>query len=155
MPMLHAQSCLTLCDPMACCPPGSSVHGILQARILEWVAISSSRGSSQLRDQTHISCVSWMVGWILYHWASREAHPVWPTLNAVFRGRSWKDFFFFSGGNVNIGLNSPNLRREISACDYSTRSFHTSTLCISGPIWMPLGQSISILTVLPIGLESF
>ena len=43
---------LTLCDPMDCRPPGSSVHGILQARILEWVALPSSRASSQLRDQT-------------------------------------------------------------------------------------------------------
>ena len=42
-----AQLCLTLCDPMDCNPPGSSIHGILQARILEWVAVSSSRGSSQ------------------------------------------------------------------------------------------------------------
>ena len=45
-----AQSCLTLCDPMDCSPPGSSVHGILQARTLEWVAMPSSRGSSQPRD---------------------------------------------------------------------------------------------------------
>ena len=44
------QSCLTLCDPMDCSPPGSSVHGILQARILEWVAMPSSRGTSQPRD---------------------------------------------------------------------------------------------------------
>ena len=44
-----AQSCLTLCDPTGYSPPGSSVHGILQARILEWVAIPSSRGSSQAR----------------------------------------------------------------------------------------------------------
>ena len=51
MCVLVAKSCLTLCDPMDCGPPGSSVHGILQARILEWVAISFSRGSSQLRDQ--------------------------------------------------------------------------------------------------------
>ena len=43
---LVTQLCLTLCDPMDCSPPGSSVHGILQARIVEWVAISSSRGSS-------------------------------------------------------------------------------------------------------------
>ena len=50
-----AQSCLTLCDPVDCSPPGSSVHGILQARILKWVAISSSRGSSQPRDRTHVS----------------------------------------------------------------------------------------------------
>ena len=44
------QSCPTLCDPMDCSPPGSSVHGILQARILEWIAISSSRGSSRPSD---------------------------------------------------------------------------------------------------------
>ena len=50
--VLVAQSCPTLCDPMDCSPPGSSVHGILQARILEWVAISFSRGSSQPRDKT-------------------------------------------------------------------------------------------------------
>ena len=46
-----AQSCATLCDPMDCDPPGSSVHGILQARILEWVAISFSRGSSPPKDE--------------------------------------------------------------------------------------------------------
>ena len=51
-------------------PPGSSVHGISQAGILEWVAISISRGSSQPRDRTHISCIG---RWILYHWTSREA----------------------------------------------------------------------------------
>ena len=48
-------------------PEGSSVHGILQARILEWVAVSLSRGSSQPRDQT---LVSWVGRWILYHWAT-------------------------------------------------------------------------------------
>ena len=47
---LVAQSCPTLCHPMDCSPPGFSVHGILQARILEWVAISFSRGSSRPRD---------------------------------------------------------------------------------------------------------
>ena len=50
----HAQLCSTLCDPMDCSPLGSSVHGIFQARILEWVAICYSRGSFQPRDQTHI-----------------------------------------------------------------------------------------------------
>ena len=49
------QSCLTLCDPLDYSLPGSSVHGILQARILEWVAISFSRGSSWPRDQTQVS----------------------------------------------------------------------------------------------------
>ena len=51
------QSCLILCDPMNCSPQGSSVHGILQARILEWVVMPSSRGSSWPRDRTHISYV--------------------------------------------------------------------------------------------------
>ena len=50
-----SQSCLTLCNPMDCSPPGSSVHGILQARILEWVAMPSSRRSSQPRDRTRVS----------------------------------------------------------------------------------------------------
>ena len=54
--VLVAQSCPTLCDPMNYSPLGSSVHGILQARVLEWVAIPFSRGSSQLRDQTQFSC---------------------------------------------------------------------------------------------------
>jgi len=56
-----------LCNPMDCNPPGSSVHGILQAKVLEWVAISSCRGSSGPRDQTHVSCVSCVGRWILYH----------------------------------------------------------------------------------------
>ena len=48
----------TLCDPMDCSLPGSFVHGISQARILEWVAISFSRGSSRPRDRTYVSCVA-------------------------------------------------------------------------------------------------
>ena len=55
---LVAQSCPTLWDPMDCSPPGSSVHGILQARILEWVAMPSSRGSSQTRDRTQVSRIA-------------------------------------------------------------------------------------------------
>ena len=52
-----AQPYLTLCDPMDCSPPGSSVHGILQARILEWVAIPFSRGSARCRDRTQVSYI--------------------------------------------------------------------------------------------------
>ena len=56
--------CVQLCNPMDCGPPGSSAHGMLQARILEWVATPSSRGSSRPRDQTHISYhpLQWQVG---------------------------------------------------------------------------------------------
>ena len=64
------QSCPTLCDPMDCSLPGSSVHGIFQARVLEWVVISFSRGSSQPRDQTQVSCTA---GRRFTVWATREA----------------------------------------------------------------------------------
>ena len=67
---LVSQSCLTLCDPTDCSPPGSSVHGISQVRVLEWAAISSSRGSAPPRDQTHVSCIG---RWILYPWATKIA----------------------------------------------------------------------------------
>ena len=56
--VLVAQSCLTLYNPVDCSLSGSSVHGIFQARILEWVAISYSRGSSQPRDRTWVSCIA-------------------------------------------------------------------------------------------------
>ena len=58
------------CNPTDCSPPGSSVHRISQARMLEWVAISFSSGFSQPRDWTHISCIDKEV---LYHWATKEA----------------------------------------------------------------------------------
>ena len=64
MKLIAAQSCLTPCDPMDYSPPVSSVHGISQARILEWVAISFSRGSPWPRDWTHVSCIGRQ---ILYH----------------------------------------------------------------------------------------
>ena len=63
---LVAKSSPTLLQPL----PGFSVHGISQARILEWVAISSSRGSSQARDWTQISCIG---RWVLYHWTTWKA----------------------------------------------------------------------------------
>ena len=62
-----AQSCPTLCDPMDCSPVGSSVHGILQARLLVQVAVSSPTGSSSHRDQTCVSFVSCFGRLILYH----------------------------------------------------------------------------------------
>ena len=65
-----AQSCPTPCDPMDCSPPGSSVHGILQARKLVWVATPSFRGSSQPRDWTQVSHIA---DRFFTSWASREA----------------------------------------------------------------------------------
>ena len=63
------QSCLTLCDPMDCSLPSSSVHGIFQAIVLEWIAISFSRGSSWPRDRTQVSCI---VDRCFTIWATRE-----------------------------------------------------------------------------------
>ena len=65
---------------MDCSPPGSSVHGILKARILEWVAMPSSRGSCQPRDGTGVSCIG---SQILYHWATSEAQK-----SSLIKGRS-------------------------------------------------------------------
>ena len=73
-PMLCCvQSHLTLCNPMGHSPTGSSVHGTLQARILEWVAISFSRGSCQSSNPTHVSCISCTGRQVLYHGPTWEA----------------------------------------------------------------------------------
>ena len=69
--ILVTQSCLTFWDPMDSSPPSSSVRGILQARILEWVAISFSRGSSQLMDQTQLSCIA---GELFTIWGTVATH---------------------------------------------------------------------------------
>ena len=75
---LVIKSCLTLCYPTDWSLLGSSVHGIFQARILEWVAISFSRGSSWPRDQTHISCIG---RWIHYHWATSTTQQIDPQIH--------------------------------------------------------------------------
>ena len=69
--MKVAQSCPTVCDPMDCSPPGSSVHGIFQARIRECIAFPFSRGIFLIRDWT---LVSHMAGGFFTNWATREAH---------------------------------------------------------------------------------
>ena len=70
---MSAQSCPTLCNPMDCSPPGPSVYGTFQARILEWVAISS-RKSSWSVHQICVSSISCIGRQILYHWVTWEAH---------------------------------------------------------------------------------
>ena len=86
----------TFCYPIVCSPSSSSVHGISQARILEWVAIIFSRGSSQSRDQTHIFCIG---RWVLFHWATMEVHI-----------HVWKN------GKVLVAQSSPTLWNSV---DYS------------------------------------
>ena len=71
--VLVTQSCPTLCDPMDCSPPGFSIHGILQERILEWIAIPFSRESSWPRDWTQVFCIA---SRFFAVWATREAQSV-------------------------------------------------------------------------------
>ena len=81
--MKVAQSCPTLCNLMDCSPPGSSVHGILQARILEWVAFPFSRGSSHPRDQTQVSCIA---DGFFTIWATRKVQfkNTWTYIHALW-----------------------------------------------------------------------
>ena len=77
-------------DPKDCSVPGSSVHGIFQARIQKLVAILYSRGSSQTKDQTHVSCVSCIGRWILYHCTTWEAKQVsWRPLKKELNQIEW------------------------------------------------------------------
>ena len=101
--VLIAQSCPALCDPMDCSPSGSSVHGVLQTRILEWVAVPFSRESSQSRNWTQVSHI---VGGFFTSWATREArcciksHPKvlslwgwWFVNKSLIRGQSLSSSF--------------------------------------------------------------
>ena len=97
----HVQLFFDLVD---CSPPGSSVHGILQARKLEWVAISFSRGSSWARDQTHVSCID---RWVLHQWATREACCMqeyslinFPSSNLCLRIGFWENLPVADGTRV-------------------------------------------------------
>ena len=86
---------------MNCGPPGSSVHGILQARILEWVAMTSSRGSSQPRDQSHISCLlHWQAGSLPLEWPGKPFLSAY--LNTTWRtqGDDTRWGRFYLGGTV-------------------------------------------------------
>ena len=83
------QLCPTLCDPVDYSPPGSSVHGILPAWILEWVAIPFSRGSSQPRDQTQVFCIA---GRFFTVWATREATCHVAAFSEDLLSTGWKSF---------------------------------------------------------------
>ena len=87
---LVTKSCLALCDPIDCSQPDSSVHGLLQARILEWVAISFSRGSSRPRDQTWVSCTAgrFFTVWVTREYLTLSKLLCWsPFLGPELRGR--------------------------------------------------------------------
>ena len=113
--LLAAQSCLTLWDPTDCSLPGSPVHGISQARVLEWLAIPFSRGSSQSRDRTQLSC---MAGRFFTIWASKDEEQSEPRRATQARRlqhkvgvnccllASWKEVSFY--GIIQISFQSFN-----------------------------------------------
>ena len=80
--------------PWNCSPPGSSVHGILQARMLEWVTISSFRGTSPPRDGSWVSCISCACRRILHHWSSLGWYP---SLTALLASLSWNSSLSSAG----------------------------------------------------------
>ena len=85
---MHVQSCPTLCDPVACSPPDSSVHGLSQAKVLEWVAISYSRGSSR-HSIEHESPVLRVDSLLLSHQGSPEdsiSINICPYFSVVYKG---------------------------------------------------------------------
>ena len=114
---LVAQRCPTLCDPMDCKPTRFPVHGILQARILEWVAILSSRGSSEPRDQTQLSHIA---GSFFTIWATREAHIY------IYTAGSYRNSM------LNLLRNLQTLPRCYNSFTFRTGSnfFMSSTLII-------------------------
>ena len=110
-PSSVAQSCPTLCNPMDCSPPCSSVHVIFQARILEWVAISFSRGSSRPRDWTHVSCTGRR---ILYHWATWEALGSTGKPISLPFSRFWRVLAYFGLGFPAMASAYPSLSQHSS-----------------------------------------
>ena len=111
--VLVAQSCPTLCNPMDCSLPSSSAHGILQAKILEWVSISFSRGSSQLRDRTWVSYVSCIAGIFFTPWVIREAQE-----NSIAVPQKIKNWTIVWSGNSTLGIYPKELkaRSHIEFC---------------------------------------
>ena len=105
MKVLVTQSCQTLCDHTDCSPPGSSVHGISQARILEWVVILFSRGSPQPRDWT---CISHIVSGFFTIWATREAPS-----RAQMRHKLVKLWIKTCGKSPKVKVGSPGFQFQL------------------------------------------
>ena len=120
---LVTKSCPTFCNPMDCGLPGSSVHGILQVRTLEWVAIPFSRRSSRPRDQTQGFCIGRR---ILYHWATWEAHSHFTRVET----EAWKHMHI-QPVVVGPGLTSQSTNRSQQNCGKNLSCFYTSHELIS------------------------
>ena len=138
---LVTEMCLTLCHPMDCSPPGSPVHGILQARILKWVAMPSSRGSSSTQGSNlglpHCR-------WILYHLSHQGSplnrNPVSKKNNQFLLGKKREWIWVGNCFWHSLPLCSPISRRD-------TEHAITSCLKESGPSYYPIAVSSSTFRV--------
>ena len=109
-------SCVGLfCNPMDCCPPGSSILGNIQARIMEWVAISFSRGSSQPRNQTRVSCISALAGGLFMTAPSGKSLCAWKSIPSSIEENG---IFFFKC--QNFWTNSRTLHNQV--CESGAKS---------------------------------
>ena len=143
------QLCRTLCDPMDCCLPGSSIHGILQARIPEWVAMPSSRESSRPRDGTHISCISRRILYPLSDLGSPERWLEIRTPSYLTRKTNKQTFVYV---NEWFPSDSPFSLPGGTTCIYSRlemRSIHVTDivlffLLLNNPLYMCTTSSLSI-----------
>ena len=149
---LVTQSCLTLGGPLEC-SPGSSVHGIFQARILEWVAISCSRVSSQPRDGTHIS---WSPAWQADSLSTEPSRkPMWSSCLYFFSsasfcvGHTCRSVFFLCDSSNRSGLVSSSfsnlegkdfIQQESQGC---LRCSGLDPMCIQSLMASPGGEDIS------------
>ena len=153
---LVAQPCPTLCDPMDCSLPGSSVHGVFEARILVWVAISSSGGSFRPRGWTWVSCVSCIPGGFFACWATGEAQMLslrpWQIVkislsfllslllhffSSQLPVSKWQMPFYFLAEQIPV---LPWV--EILLCPPTLKLFPLSSSFLSGdPVWGSSGQA--------------
>ena len=145
-----AQSCLTLWDPMDCSLPGFSVHGILQARVLEWVTISFSRGSSQPKDRTQVSHIAGSDSRTnSYHLNLDHNHLLLTTPNRSFLAPS--SLFF------TLRQEPPSQSRNKSTSTSIVKSFTGFLLhwgqrqsSLPGPLWSLLDPAESFSTLFPL-----
>ena len=152
--VLGAQSCQTLWDPMDCSPPGSSIHGILQARILEWVAIPFSRGSFCPRDQT---CVSRIAGKFFFFKPSEP--PGKPSIlqsRGSFKGSFLSHcFLLYSGWVSQVCLLSLISSSEVSPLCFLASKVYLNSATVLEHIICLLAKICSMqdLLVPPLGVE--
>ena len=149
---VHAQllhSCPTLCDPMDCSPPGSSVHGNLQARRLAWVAMPFSRGSSQPWNWT---CISALAGGFFTHWATWEALAMGQDDRKKYMWKGmvgWREELKISQGWRKVSMTGESQQEEPGKFLPGKRALETMARSLSfhGRTWRVFSRRVTIISV--------